>query len=394
MMLSKQSVFDNSKETISILQNSKLSSSLRSKSSLVIETEKAKFEQSSKTLDILIKSTKQRSMRRNMVKQVNEMKKIKDLSRKREKNSPGIGMEIEESLDFGKYQVAGLQDNENNPQNTSNKHFLEDSPRRIPPTPEPNNKPLASRKTPTMLKEKYRVSNPEYKPDNIQDAILVQNEFSEEDDCFNKEEKKGDVQNHIKKVSYTKENNLNIDVNYPFRKENSALINILDEVTKQAKQKVIINRRQANHQKTNMGQQQLKPSKSVDFSNKNRSKNRRNNPSAVSKTSKNLKSSASISRLRQPTPTSVTSRKSLESIRTNLMTCHYKTMRNEMKKSIKTSRNLYKENVNLIESKTTNLNTKGPTEQNKKPKACKTPVMKEKRKAMGPKAFTRERFRF
>jgi len=125
MMLSKQSVFDNSKETISILQNSKLSSSLRSKSSLVIETEKAKFEQSSKTLDILIKSTKQRSMRRNMVKQVNEMKKIKDLSRKREKNPPGIGMEIEESLDFGKYQVAGLQDNENNPQNTSNKYFLE-----------------------------------------------------------------------------------------------------------------------------------------------------------------------------------------------------------------------------------------------------------------------------
>ena len=330
-MLSKQSVFDNSKETLSLMHNSKLSSSIRSKSSLVMETEKAKIEQSTKTLDILIKSTQERSMKRNLVRETTNRRKSKDPSQneKEETSNPPMSMEIEESLDLGKYQVAGMKDYANN---ASVKYSEEDTPRRIPPTPEPNNKDqkvkvpeLELYKVPSMLKSLYRVSNPEY-PIGSHDPILVHHEFSEENIDFKEEHKE------LKEVTYTNERNINIDLKYPFRKETSNLMNTLDEVKEQAKLKVITNRRH-NIKKMagNKSQVLLKPMRSVENALKSKLK-QQDSRSAISK------NSTSQSRLRQPTPTSLTSRKSLESVRTNLMASHYHTMR-ETGGRLKTSRN-------------------------------------------------------
>lgn len=124
----------------------------------------------------------------------------------------------------------------------------------------------------------------------------------------------------------------------------------------------------------------MKPSRTIDLVNQRRDATI-NKSSAISK---NSKSSASHSRLRQPTPTSVTSRKSLESIRTNLMTSHYKTMRDAVKNGLKSTKNAQKENICL----TSQLSTYRPTPD------CKTPTARAKNQPMNTKQFTKQRFRF
>lgn len=366
LLLSKQSVFDVSKETISLNQNSKLSSSVRSKNSLIMEAER-----SSKTLDILIKSTQQRHMKRNMTK--NAMK---------EKPTVTEAVEIEESMDIESYQIAGVNAITKETSNSIAKSS-EDSPRKMPPTPEPTGKHKSIASQPTLsipgpeavpqnskIRGSYKVSNPEYKEERKEEMILVQNEFKE-----GQEEEKS--QEGPTKAMGNSRNAFK----YPFRREGSRLMNTLDEVTKQAKMRVICNRKQANQIRKNKSQGRMKPTKSVDLAPQNRDTNIEKS-SAISK---NSKSSASYSRLRQPTPTSVSSRKSLESIRTNLMTSHYRTMRDAVKSGLKTPKGvLQKENQKSLPHYCPPSNAK----------ECTTPTVSAKRPALGQKSFAPKRFRF
>ncbi|CAI2387220.1 unnamed protein product [Moneuplotes crassus] len=365
LLLSKQSVFDVSKETISLNQNSKLSSSIRSKNSLIMDAER-----STKTLDILIKSTQQRHLKRNMTK--NAIK---------EKPKVNEAVEIEESMDIGSYQIAGVNAVDNRISNSITKSS-EDSPRKTPPTPEPvgKHKSIASQPTLSLpgseldpqvskIRGSYKVTNPEFKQEKKEEMILVHNEFKED-----QEEEKKEPENRAVESSRN-------TFKYPFRKEGSKLMNTLDEVTKQAKMRVICNRKQANQTRKNKSQGRMKPTKSVDLAPHNKDSNI-DKSSAISR---NSKSSASYSRLRQPTPTSVSSRKSLESIRTNLMTSHYRTMRNAVKSGLKTPRGaIQKENHKGLSSHCPPGN----------PKECTTPTVSAKRPVLGQKSFQPKRFRF
>lgn len=175
-------------------------------------------ERSTKTLDILIKSTQQRHLKRNMTKNV-----------LKEKSIVNDGIEIEESMDIENYQVAGVH----NINSSSIAKLEEDSPRRIPPTPEPVGKP-EKRRVPSQIRESYKVTNPQYQEERKQDMILVQNEFSEKEEANEVEDPKRVKNQKSKKKSPPKGT-----FGYPFKKEGSALMNTLDEVTKQAKMRVI-----------------------------------------------------------------------------------------------------------------------------------------------------------
>jgi len=224
LLLSKQSVFDVSKETISLNQNSKLSSSMRSKNSIIMEAER-----SSKTLDILIKSTQQRHLKRNMAK--NPTKEI-------EINN-GIG-EIEESLDIGCYQIAGV----NSIDDSNSVKDEEDIPRQMPPTPEPTGpvkKPqikihdepvimesIESQRINSELRDAYKLINPGFKKEN-KEMIFIQNDFQREP-----EEEIRD-----KKWTTRKKTSSRNALDYPLRREGHRLMNTLDQVTRQAKKRVI-----------------------------------------------------------------------------------------------------------------------------------------------------------
>lgn len=128
---------------------------------MVIEAEKAKIAHSAKTLDNLIKATKERAMRRTMIKHYNESKKQSyENSRERPmepqnqrqyqhkqleqhyEQKPSCAetpqeepLEIEDSIDFKRYRMETLERLDT----INTAHYSEeDTPRRILPVPEPN----------------------------------------------------------------------------------------------------------------------------------------------------------------------------------------------------------------------------------------------------------------
>jgi hypothetical protein len=297
-------------------------------------------------------------------------------------------MEIEESLDLGKYHVAGIKQPI---VNHSKLYSEEDTPRRILPLPEPSDnandrikkyrdniiEKKREQKISSMLKNHCKVPNQEYKK-LIKDAILVHQEFSEEDE---------DMFDDDNKVTYTNDYNLNIDMKYPFWNDK-----ILDKgAYKYQKPKVISKKSQVFTDKI-LNEKTHNATKSMDLSAKSTKIENKN----LSINSKNMKSSASQSRLRQPTLTSVLSKVSLESVKTNLMTRYNRpnsklqfptTQRKSVSpvpKGMQTSRNTQKENINIFTSHSPGFG--------KRPLASRTPNSNSQ--GVSSKVFTKNRFRF
>lgn len=369
-MQTKQSVFDTSKETLSLEHNSKMS--IKSKSSLIVETEKAKIQQSTKTLDNLIKATQQRNMKRNLVRQVQETQAKKNFEKEclkppKPSHYAEPSMEIEESIDLGLYQVAGVEER---PKHESIKYSEEDTPRCTPPTPEPSethknkiqnyrNSIIAQKreqKISSILKSHYTVNNAEY-GEVKKEAILVQQEFAED--------------SHRNKVSILNEQNINIATKYPFRKEVTRLSKFLDRAKTPEHMPSKIEKVNKEIEKSSS---QLRPTKSMDLT-KTRGQNFEQRHIAGSK---------SFSRLRQPTPTSSTSRTSLDGVRTNLMLNKFTTLPNDLHCS-KPTRNPCKENLPMTSSTGTFTQKSQNLPCNKTPKS---------RKGVSTKAFIQQRFRF
>lgn len=338
--------------------------------------------QTTKTLDTLIKATKQRSVQRNLVKQVNEIRSRKTEVRKLQKITEDAvhepPMEIEDSLNLENYHVAGLK---HELQSYSLKYSEEDTPRRDFPMPEPNEQPNTriqkfrddiiekkrEQKITSIIKSHYKVGNSEYLEVEKREPILVHQEFSQE----NPKDRS--------KVTYLNEQNLNIDVNYPFRKETTALAKFCETQTSANNPKSFTIKPSNEGIGKHKSVSQLRTTKTIDLV---KPKLQSNTPSDISNATQH-KSSKSFSRLRQPTPTHSGSRKSLDCIKTNLMSSHYKTMKSGGKPKI--SRNGLKENISMGTGRSANASV---------PSTVKTPIAAKTKAGVSSKVFVQQRFRF
>jgi len=371
-----QSVFDTSKQSMSVQGTSHVSSCIENKSSVIADTELSKLQNRSRVLDNLIKNTQQRQVQRNLIKKSDTHNRdftINDTKQSMILNDPTL--RVEESLDIEQYHVVGVPPN---PYMKSD-HGEEDTPRRDHPTPEPisgKTKNLQKyrdniiekkreQKISSYIKGSYRVNGDTWEVRKKPEAILIHQDFADDKDG-----------ERASKAKHNDQKKTDVQIKYPFRKEKSPLIRAR---SKYSIDDTINIKTQKSSSKIERDFEQLKSSRTYDLAQSRNLAGCQNN-----RITKNPVNCKSFSKLRQPTPTHSSGRKSLDQVKSNLMDNHYKTMKSGAK-STRAAKSKLKENTGFSATQwhTTRAVT-GP----------KTPTQARGGVRMTSKEMVQKRFRF